>query len=504
MASILIRNVRAQDQLPVAKPPSGAGRSLCYWATVACSILSLSIPIWAFRYQGLVDYNNHLVRCYILAHYHENPSLQQQYVIVHSPVPDMAMDLITVPLAKTMDYRIAGKIFLEITLLVWAAGCHLLGRAVQGRNHWPSILGIWCLTSPTWLQGWVACQFGVAVFMVAFAYWYVNRERLTPTRVAICAILTAAAYLSHLVGYGLLVLACGVMAVLDFAHTRSWRSLLRQTWFLAIPLLLLAIYMNHGGEVGVVKWDPLMPKIKGLLGPLTSYNRNLNIALLVICIAVCIAIIRRVRWKPTILVSLALLVVFSFCPARLMTSWGADLKLVIPIYLIAFASISLPSGLLSRVAFALLLLVLIIKNVEIALAWAKLQPPMVAAVGLGSRVAVGSAVYYFRDYTGVPNDERPLMEANEYWTVNRGTFFPTLFAKRGQHLLNFRNAPCNAMTSDFRNWVPSCLAQYNYVLNTPLPSGAESKLTAYATKIATVDYLTLWKINNEAVRAATK
>src|ERR1035437_7817826 len=64
---------------------------------VFCMIL---IPIWIVKYPGMMDYPNHLARCYVLAHYHDNPVWQQRYELDHSPLPNLAIDLVVVPLLQ--------------------------------------------------------------------------------------------------------------------------------------------------------------------------------------------------------------------------------------------------------------------------------------------------------------------------------------------------------------------------------------------------------------------
>jgi hypothetical protein len=65
----------------------GYGTGLrAYYAVLVVVLAVILIPIWIVDYPGMADYPNHLVRCYILAHYHENPLWQQRSKKKHLPM----------------------------------------------------------------------------------------------------------------------------------------------------------------------------------------------------------------------------------------------------------------------------------------------------------------------------------------------------------------------------------------------------------------------------------
>src|ERR1039457_2717491 len=100
-----------------------------YYAMLLIVLCMILIPIWIVKYPGMLDYPNHLARCYILAHYHDNPVFQQRYVLDYSPLPNLAIDLVVVPLLQLFPLIVCGKIFLSLAAVLYVFGCSAVGRA---------------------------------------------------------------------------------------------------------------------------------------------------------------------------------------------------------------------------------------------------------------------------------------------------------------------------------------------------------------------------------------
>ncbi len=132
----------------------------------------LVVPIWAVEYPPLVDYPNHLARGYILYHYDDVPSFREYYDIDYVSTPSLAMDLFMLALQPICDIRIAGKLFLTLTMLLWMLGWHLLGRAIHGRPTWLALgAGLFAYHS-MFFYGFTNFAFGLGVFLIAFAAWF--------------------------------------------------------------------------------------------------------------------------------------------------------------------------------------------------------------------------------------------------------------------------------------------------------------------------------------------
>ena len=85
-----------------------------YYLALTIVLTAILIPIWIVDYPGMVNYANHLARCYILAHYHDNPFWQQLFYLDYTPLPNLAMDAFVAPLAKLLPILLCGKLFLSL------------------------------------------------------------------------------------------------------------------------------------------------------------------------------------------------------------------------------------------------------------------------------------------------------------------------------------------------------------------------------------------------------
>lgn len=66
--------------------------ALIFWIVVVLLIL----PLWTSPVLPLVDFTNHLARCWILDQYHSVEAFQHTYTVVQTPMSNVAMDA-TVP-----------------------------------------------------------------------------------------------------------------------------------------------------------------------------------------------------------------------------------------------------------------------------------------------------------------------------------------------------------------------------------------------------------------------
>lgn len=135
----------------------------------AAVVLALCVlPIWLVALPPLSDFENHLARAHVLAHL-DSPRYAAAYASAWGPYPNLAFDLFTVPLAKGMDVVVAGKLFLTLTVLVFAAGCQALGWAVLGRSSYRAALASFFVLCEPFLLGYCNFAFGVGLALATLA-----------------------------------------------------------------------------------------------------------------------------------------------------------------------------------------------------------------------------------------------------------------------------------------------------------------------------------------------
>jgi hypothetical protein len=131
---------RVQDKNTEENRKKSKRVNLFYYTALAVAHAVLLVPIWGVRHPGLMDYPNHLTRCYILAHYAQDAIWQQRYSISYVPAPNLAIDLVTVLLQHWLSLEVGGKIFLSIVACCFVLGCSELGRTIAGRPNPLAIL----------------------------------------------------------------------------------------------------------------------------------------------------------------------------------------------------------------------------------------------------------------------------------------------------------------------------------------------------------------------------
>jgi hypothetical protein len=94
-----------------------------YLPALAVLALLLVVPIWLVTYPGMVDYPNHLTRCYIMAHYAGHPEFMQRYTISLFPLPNLGIDLIVTNLARFLPILLAGRISSSAQQFLYGSCC---------------------------------------------------------------------------------------------------------------------------------------------------------------------------------------------------------------------------------------------------------------------------------------------------------------------------------------------------------------------------------------------
>src|SRR5581483_4622482 len=120
-------------------PTSPAERRI-YGALMAAVIVAHLAVLWAPTYNTLVDYPAHLSRVWALYHYDSIPFFQAVFVRMLDPMANLAIDLIVPALLHFMGPLAAGKVFLSLIVVLFAAGCHLLATTIYGRPSWMAVI----------------------------------------------------------------------------------------------------------------------------------------------------------------------------------------------------------------------------------------------------------------------------------------------------------------------------------------------------------------------------
>jgi hypothetical protein len=424
----------------------------------------LCFPIWFVKYVPLVDYPNHLARCYILTNLGQVDLFRAFYEIRMDPIPNLAADLALLPFLQLFSVETSGRMFLTLVVLLFIFGTHELIKSVQGRPGWVAILSSFFIYNSMLFQGYINYSLSLGVTLLALAFWIRYRKSWTPLKFLLVSALITISYLSHLSGYiisGYIVLLILIQDIYfgERQINRLLLSLLPHTF----PLIPFLLFMKGSGEVGKVVWSSPLHKAGKMFVLITGYNYTLDAAVGIIFAACCLLMLlfsRRVSLNGAILVvGVGLFILFILLPSWLFTAGDADVRVIpyLAIFVFAAFRIRLPS-ILAKACFLLILSAFLLRLGVVCYTWASVDSRIAAQVKFFERFEEGSRVFpIVTPQQGLQNDKmaRIFRHVIHYSTINRYTFSPTLFALKGSHPLNFKESQPLNKKVDILPFTPS-------------------------------------------------
>ena len=474
-----------------------------YYAALLVVLLMVLAPIWIVKYPGMVDYPNHLARCYILAHYYDNPVWQQRYVLDHSPLPNLAIDLIVTPLLRILPLIVAGKVFLSLAAALYVLGCSAVGRAVIGKPNWLALVCAFTFYNSPLLFGFVNYVFGIGVFLCAFAFWLRVRNAMTPLRFFLCCLLSLAAYFAHLSSVVILGVACCTIALLDFVRDRKIRSLIVKLIWLASPILLMAGFLKSSGQVGSIAWRTLTGKLLSLLAPVRSYSLAMDLGVAVVLLFCALPLLKGSKVHSAAAVTgLVFFILYAATPFALFTASGVDLRYVVPGFLLLVLSIEPRWRSWQKAAITVALAAMVIHTGGITANWLNISHRSEQVLAMGQVLPAGARVYALESENGLSTKrDSGFIHIIEFWTISHNADISTLFALPGQQPLVFRQPPCDGSERANPAW-KQCFASYDYVWTNDPPTLLRQEILRIATPVAVWEKVTLWRVDRKTVSSA--
>lgn len=468
----------------------GANERTTYRFAVLATVAVLLIPIWLVQYPGMIDLPNHLARCYIFAHYSENAAWQQQFYIDHTPLPNLAIDAIVVPLQQFFPLLICSRIFLSLTALVYLLGCVISGAAIAKRRSWMALPAALTFFSSPLLWGFVNYVFGVGVFLCAFGYWLQIRNAMTVWRFVICMLLSLVCYCSHLSSAAVLGVACLVVAIGDWMGERSLSRFCTKTFWLGTPCVLVLVFMHGSGQVGSIVYGSLREKLIALLGPVRSYDSALDAAVLCGLIAAFFILIRASRISCVAWAGAFCFLLFWITPKMMFTSSAADARWMMPCYLLLILSLTPRWTGRTKAAYAVVIALLAIHIADVAVHWVRINNLEQHVVAMGDAVPDAAKVFSINpSQLSLTADERGFYNSMVLWEISRHAAVNHIFTLAGQQPLVFRQVPCENIAD------VHCLSTYDYIWAQKPQPEIDVFLRRVASPVSTWDGVTVWRVN---------
>lgn len=412
-----------------------------YGAALLFLAILLVVPIWAVEYPPLVDYPNHLARGYILYHHDDVPTFREHFDADYLSTPSLAMDGFMLALQPILPLRIAGKLFLTLTILLWLVGWHLLGRAIHGHATWLSLGAALFAYHSMFFYGFTNFAFGLGVFLVALAAWYHGRAHWGWWRHLLVAVLAVACFFSHLAAF--IFLAGSVFAITAWEASRE-RRLRLLAIIDAAPVLVPLLCVRGGGQSGL-EWN-FPGKLVGALTLVRGYNRYLDLAYLA-AIAIFVALLflfsTRTRVVGSVLfVGVGCLAMFLVGPTVLFGGAPADARFLLP----AAALITLAFDFEFPRPKAITLLAVFVGLVVFRLGtigyyWHGIDAELRGQVALFAAIPEGAKVYPMVKIADGPDEKKqelPMFHAVGYAVIDRRVYVPTLIAFAGHNPLRYK------------------------------------------------------------------
>lgn len=477
-----------------------------YYAFFAAALTALVVPLWLVELPPLVDLPNHLARVFILANYAETPFFQRNFEIAREPFPNLAIDLIVAPLVGWFDIFTANHLFLTLTVVLFAVGCHLLGARKRGERSFSAIPAMFLVYGGTFFYGYVNYVFAVALFLVTFALWLRWRDNFDALRFAALVVLAFAVYLSHLSAVGFLGIAIFFARAYDFfvsaEEKRKWTLFFADGALFVLPAIAFLAFINGTGHVGALRWNSFTGKAVALFGPFRSYDLAFDL----ICVGLLAVFLFSLgRFGKTVFdsrflaLALFFFALFTLAPNTFFTG-DADVRIILPAF--ALLIISCKVNFLNGKTFALFALLigsLLLRQSAISYRWTQMSERLTAEALLLDAIAPESKIFpiFVNDSTGAEEKfERPLLNAAHFAAFRNRSFAATLFAVRGQTLLNFRGDIefATLENADATKWI-RYLDDYDYVWTRGAPPGVSNELERRAVKVADNGKTKIWKLN---------
>jgi len=415
----------------------------------AALALIASIPIITHPLPPLSDYVNHLARMHVMASIGHDPDLSRFYEIEWQIIPNLMMDLVVPRLTAFMTVYHAGQLFTVATFVLIASGTLALNRALFGSWSVLPLIAFPLLYNHVLLVGVMNYMFGIGLALWGMAAWIVLRERFWAIRLAVSTLFVLALFFCHLFDVGLYGLGLLSIELTRLWMTRGRPLAPRLVDFVAtgipflpvLPLLLKSPTWALAGEFYYEK----LGKIDGLVYVVEVYSDIVAFLLIagVAAGAIWAARHRLLQLHPLGWAFLGVgAAVYIAMPHMLFDTFMADQRLPIALAFMVIACVHLKMRhrMVRRGFLALLLVLLVVRVIEVDVAWASLSGNTMEFRDSVKRIKRGASVLvaYGDKAAGDDVTDLGLVHAACLAMIERSALVTTAFTVRGKQIMHVR------------------------------------------------------------------
>jgi hypothetical protein len=305
--------------------------------------LAACVPLAVAEIPPLLDYPAHLARLHMLAGWDDLAAWHEYYQTAWGVLPNLALELVGVPLAAVFPATVALRLFtaLVLGLLIW--GGARLNRTVTGRWSATALLPALLAYNVILAFGFLNFLFGVGLALLALSFHIEVGEQQPARRLLRESGFMLALFFSHIVALAIYLVAAASHDLAVATPARRWRALGRDLAILAgglvLPVLLLAISPTRG-EASGLEIQSLSTKLDKIAAmPLTgSGGWDVLFAFLALGALAALLVTRRIRLDRTMaMVALGLALAFLVAPYRFASAENVDTRLPLAFLLVGLA-----------------------------------------------------------------------------------------------------------------------------------------------------------------------
>ena len=308
------------------------------------------VPIWFFSYFPSQDGVSHIYNAHVLKEYHkhENYIIRNVWKLNLTIFPNWISHISLAGMLYIFPPIMAEKILLTLMIIGIPTSFLYFLNVIHQENAWVfSWLGFIFSYNYLLYMGFYNFTISISFFFLSLGYWWRHKDRIGTNNLIVLYSLLLLTYLSHIVSFGLVLLAisvchiylCGCRVISRIRHHRSIRCLFRDLrplvqfagYMLPIYFVLATYYLqslkdhNSGNHKGI-KWTwEYFWGVKSIVY-FTDWHIPVNQALLgILGLAVVMSLIHRISRKEWIKQSdsfLLISIIFAFMFFRSPWSFG--------------------------------------------------------------------------------------------------------------------------------------------------------------------------------------
>ncbi|WP_171128783.1 MULTISPECIES: hypothetical protein [unclassified Ruegeria] len=248
--------------------------ALCAFGLVGLCV-GVLLPFTQASIPPLIDYPNHLARIHVLKSLAVSSEFEGIYEAAWGPIPNLAMDAITVFGLPFLNSEAAGFVFLLLAVAVFIGGSLTLNATLFGRLHIGLALPFLTALNIVFAWGFLNFYFSVGLMLFSVSVLIQAQRREAPLLYLALSVLLVALYFSHIFGY-LFCLAISFAYLVNVNASRlrsplAIKSFVRFT-FCVIPSLAIFAFNHFLSDAGLEPmpmgswWGDLHNKAMAFLG----------------------------------------------------------------------------------------------------------------------------------------------------------------------------------------------------------------------------------------------